>query len=153
MNLTYAIASFPSHSHVFSALYILSHTQAPSPVTGKSPLPCPNISEGHSSSIPTLDHHPPDTNSSHRGSSLSAKAIVSVPTTQGCATTNSSIVTQRSDQLPACASPNHNRSDQSDDDDCQTDSCCKPVQVGYSSMNPIDPEIIVSNNPSGSVCR
>lgn len=137
--------------YIVCILYILSHTQAPPQVAGNSPLPCMNTSrsEGHSSSIPTLDHHHPDTNSTNDGSSLTT---VGVPTstTQGSATTNSSIVTQKSDQLLACASPSHNQSDQSDDDDCHTDSCCKPAQVGYSPTSPIDLEVIIPP-ASGSV--
>ena len=98
-------------------MYALSHTQAP-PQVANSCLN--NISEGQSSSIPTLDHHHPDTNSSNHESNLTT---VGVPTTQGYAISNSSIVTQKSDQLPACASPGHNQAnrDQSNDDDkeCQ----------------------------------
>ena len=101
--------------------------QAPPQVTEGAPSPCLNISEGHSSSITASDHHP-DPNPSNC-SILSSRAAV-VAATQGYATSNSSTITQKSDQLPACASPSHkqaNQSDQSDDED--------PL------------EIIVSDNP------
>ena len=92
--------------------------QAPPQITEGAPSPCMNISEGHSSSrITTVDHHP-DANSSNH-SILSNRGTV-VAATQGYATSNSSTVTQISDQLPACASPSHNQanqSDQSDDED------------------------------------
>lgn len=141
------------HKNYPYIIYILSisHTQAPPPVTGNSPLPCLNISKGHSSSIPTvtLDLHHPDTNSSNHGSSLTT---VGIPTTQGYVTTNSTIVAHESDQLLACASPSHNQANQgdqgdqsaSDDDDCHTDSCCKSAQVSYSPTDPT--EIAVSES-------
>ena len=125
------------------------HTQAPSPVTGKSPLPCLNISKGHSSSITTVDLHHPDTNASNHGSSLTT---VGVPATQGCVIPNSTIIGHESDQLPACDSPSHNQTNQgdqstSDDDDCHTDSCCKSAQVPYSPTDPDPTEIAVSESP------
>ena len=107
--------------------------------------------EGHPSPITTSDHHHLDPNSSNHGSSFSEKATVSVTATQGYATAgNSTIVTQKSDQLPASASlsrVSHNvnqvdQSDQSDDDDYHTDSCNKPA-VRYSLTN-----LIVSDNPT-----
>ena len=139
-------------------IYTRTHTQAPPRITEgvtKSSLLCPNIAlEGHPSPITTSDHHHLDPNSSNHGSSFSDKATVSVTATQGYATAGSStVVTQKSDQLPASASPSgvsHNvnqvdqsdQSDQSDDDDCHTDSCNKPA-VRYSLTN-----LIVSDNPT-----
>ena len=123
--------------------HIQAQAQAPPQIIEGASLPCPNIlSEGHSSSITTSDHHHLDPNSSNHGLSLSDKAIVSVTAIQGNATSDSStIVTQKSDQLPASASPSgvsHNnqadQSDQSDDDDCHTDSCNKSA-VRYSPTN------------------
>lgn len=76
-----------------------------------------------------LAHHPGP--SSSKPSTFSDTATV-VATTQGCATSSSSTITQKPDQPLACTSLSQNQSD----DECHTDSCMPTRAHSPCSMSP-----------------